>query len=119
MAEQPDFDPRFDPAFQRGFDAPSPSQEEPLPVDDPASLRSNPWVWALWIVAVVFTVGAIAAETYVTGGSLVPVSSVGTPTSVYVMPLVLVSLAPWFLGAGLAAFIGVLLLSAVRWRPRG
>jgi hypothetical protein len=115
------FDPRFDPAFQRGFDGPPPVQPTEAPAESPdvPGLRANPWVWALWIVAVVFIGAAIGFEVLVTGGSLVPVSSVGTPTSVYIMPLVVSSLAPWFLGAGLAALVGVLLVSALRWRPRG
>jgi uncharacterized membrane protein YedE/YeeE len=97
-----DFDPRFDPAFQRGYQAPA------VPDGPSAGLRRNPWVWSLWIVGVLLTGGGILAQ--------LPWEPAGGPESAYVIPALLAALGPWFLGAGLAAIVGVMLLHAVRWR---
>jgi hypothetical protein len=94
-----DFDPRFDPAFQPGYEPPA--AVEP-------NLRRNPWVWALWIVGVIFTLGGVAAQ--------LPWEPAGSPEGAYVIPALFAALGPWFLGAGLAAIVGVMILHAVRWR---
>lgn len=111
MTDQPEFDPRFDPAFQRGFEG-TPLVE---PIEQRPGSRRNPWVWALWGVAVVCTaVGVVgfAQESVVTLVATTTVTGV-------LLPLLVKALAPWFLGTGLASLVSVLTISAVRWRPRG
>jgi hypothetical protein len=111
------YDPRFDPAFQRGFEGSAAPVERGEPVVEVAKLRHNPWIWALWGVAVVFTTAGVIG--------LIPVqASFGwvaerpDPVTAFILPALFHGLAPWFLGTGLAALIGVLIISAVRWRPR-
>lgn len=127
------FDPRFDPAFQRGFEGvvatsdyesvgePAPVEvaveavSRPIAVDaPPPTLRANPWVPALWIVAAVLIVLGIAGQTaaeVITAGP-----TADTPLVEYVIPALLRALSPWLLVAGLLAGIGVMFLHAARWR---
>jgi uncharacterized membrane protein YpjA len=69
----------------------------------------------LWVVAVVFTLGGIAGLTWAEAAQLDRTSA----TVALVVPAVVAALAPWFVLSGLAAAVGVALLAAVRWRPRG
>jgi hypothetical protein len=127
------FDPRFDPAFQRGFEGAVASFEkvateelsveevppevvsQPLQADAPTpSLRANPWVPALWVVAAVLIVAGIAGQTIAETITAGPTAE--TPLVEYVIPALLRALSPWLLVAGLLAGIGVMFLHAVRWR---
>jgi hypothetical protein len=123
------FDPRFDPAFQRGFEGAVAARSEevsveevppevvsqPLQADAPTpSLRANPWVPALWVVAAVLIVAGIAGQTIAETITAGPTAE--TPLVEYVIPALLRALSPWLLVAGLLAGIGVMFLHAVRWR---
>lgn len=72
----------------------------------------NPWLVLLWVVAGVL-LGAGAAlisqsgPAAGTGDSVVPV---------FVLPAVVLALAPWLVGTGLAAVVGAVLVHALRWR---
>ncbi len=148
-----DFDPRFDPAFQRGFDqsrvepvetSPTrPSRVEPGEtspsrphVDEsrrvesrrvelvetsppnaalPPTLRGNPFIPALWIVAVVFTAAGVWAQYFAQTLTYSPTAP--TAAQEYVLPAVLSALSPWLFTAGLAAGIATLVIHALRWRP--
>jgi hypothetical protein len=136
-----DFDPRFDPAFQRGFNAASakPASEpgvggpegvaspvaEPAvvrPVESPsagareADARGNPWLRALWVMAAAFVVIGIAgqwiAQQLFAGGA-----SSGSVVTAYVWPSILQALSPWFLVAGLISAIAAVTIKAARWAP--
>jgi hypothetical protein len=138
-----DFDPRFDPAFQRGYDGrmPGPVVEpvrpvvervgsvvEPVETPPPAvelveasaeplryETRGNPWLRALWVVAAVFTVTGLLA-TYA-AQSLMQGANTSSAIDYYVLPLTVSQLAPWFTVTGLFAGVAALVLNAIRWRP--
>ena len=138
-----DFDPRFDPAFQRGYDGrmPGPLVEpvrpvvervgsvvEPVETPPPAvelveasaeplryETRGNPWLRALWVVAAVFTVTGLLA-TYA-AQSLMQGANTSSAIDYYVLPLTVSQLAPWFTVTGLFAGVAALVLNAIRWRP--
>ncbi len=138
-----DFDPRFDPAFQRGYDGrmPGPVVEpvrpvvervgsvvEPVETPPPAvelveasaeplryETRGNPWLRALWVVAAVFTVTGLLA-TYA-AQSLMQGANTSSAIDYYVLPLTVSQLAPWFTVTGLFAGAAALVLNAIRWRP--
>ena len=138
-----DFDPRFDPAFQRGYDGrmPGPVVEpvrpvvervgsvvEPVETPPPAvelveasaeplryETRGNPWLRALWVVAAVFTVTGLLA-TYA-AQSLMQGANTSSAIDYYVLPLTVSQLAPWFTVTGLFAGVAGLVLNAIRWRP--
>ena len=145
MASEPqNYDPRFHPAFQRGYPdgggtepparvpAPPPARvpevtpppvgrhAEPREADDRVdaaapSLAGNPWVRVLWVAAPVLTVGGIAAQVY---AQQLFSQSTGVIFD-YVLPSLLQSVSPWVVAAGLASGVGVTLLHAIRWRPKG
>ena len=138
-----DFDPRFDPAFQRGYDGRMPGPVvEPVrpvvervgsvvePVETPPPVvelveasaeplryetRGNPWLRALWVVAAVFTVTGLLA-TYA-AQSLMQGANTSSAIDYYVLPLTVSQLAPWFTVTGLFAGVAALVLNAIRWRP--
>lgn len=89
-------DARYDPAFQRGYEEPPP----PEPVR-----RRNPWLAVLWVLAGLFILGGVAV--------LVVVPSADSAFDVFVLP-VLQAIAPWLVGAGLAALVAAVTLHAVR-----
>lgn len=126
----PLFDPRFDPAFQPGFrEAETGAVPRPEPrggsrndeataipsreFPDPAPLAGNPWVRVLWIVAIVFSLGGIAAMAWSETAQLERESA----AAALILPVVVAGVAPWFVLTGLAAGVGVAILAAVRWRP--
>ena len=93
-------DERYDPAFQRGFSPPPEALEGPRP--------RNPWLIALWILAALLLLtGAflLTQSAPVVGDSVIPV---------YVLPAVVLALAPWLVGTGLAAVVGATLVHALR-----
>ena len=130
-----DFDPRFDPAFQRGFDGPgvdrgaTPARRvEAVPSSaveptstrvetslSPPTLRGNPFIPVLWITAAVFTIAGTAGQYFATFLNYsAPASSAALE---YVLPSVLIALSPWLFAAGLALGVATLVIHALRWRP--
>jgi len=138
-----DFDPRFDPAFQRGYDGrmPGPVVEpvrpvvervgsvvEPVETPPPAvelvetsaeplryETRGNPWLRALWVVAAVFTVAGLLAA--YAAQAMMQGANTSSAIDYYVLPLTVSQLAPWFTVTGLFAGVAALVLNAIRWRP--
>lgn len=138
-----DVDPRFDPAFQRGFEsttprvegasrvepvetsAPTPPRVEPVEpsqvtpprveLADPPPAR-NPWLAVLWIKAAVLTIAAVVAQYIATEITYSPTAP--TATQEYVIPAVFGALAPTLFAAGLATAIAALVIHALRWQPR-
>ena len=139
-----DFDPRFDPAFQRGYDGaagpvrpavePARSVVEPVetaratrsvvepvetgrPAVEPLryDTRGNPWLRALWVVAAVFTVAGMLAA-YAAQATMQGANT-SSAIDYYVLPLTVSQLAPWFTVTGLFAGVAALVLNAIRWRP--
>lgn len=130
------FDPRFDPAFQRGFEGAAGARTEPagtpetleapesaadeavasrfIATDAAPPLRANPWIAVLWITAAVLIVAGVAGQTVAEVITAGPTAE--TPLVEYVVPALLRALSPWLLIAGLLAGIGVMFLHAVRWR---
>ncbi len=118
-----DYDPRFDPVFQRGHEDDLPRRVVPAPVAEPvpvsvvgnpASLRGNPWVVVLWVLALGLSAAGLWATWY--AQDLYASPTIGNVESYYVMPAVLSAIAPWLLGVGLLALVAVVFLHAVRWR---
>ncbi len=137
-----DFDPRFDPAFQRGFDRsdntpttgelpapqrPAVEREVIEPVEfssaeirfgvvERIDTRGNPWLRCLWVIAAAFIVVGVAGQ-WIAQNLFSTGASSGSVISSYVIPSVLQSLSPWFLVGGLIAVIAAVTINAVRWRP--
>lgn len=108
MASQPssgEFDPRYDPAFQRGYRPPA---SPPAP-----AVARNPWIGGLWIMAALFVAAGVAGQVV----ALLPPDD-SSAASYHLVPALAGALAPWFGGAGLASVIGVVILNAARWRSR-
>jgi hypothetical protein len=103
-------DPRYDPAFQRGYEAPVSSVVEPVE----ASRRRNPWLVVLWILAIAFTASGIAALYYSTAALSSP--NLDNTVAFYVVPQLVQAVAPWLVGVGLATLSGVVFVHAVQWR---
>ncbi|CAN5342157.1 hypothetical protein BH11ACT4_BH11ACT4_15670 [soil metagenome] len=142
MSDDRDFDPRFHPAYQRGYEGvvdaaaapsrPAPHAAPPLPaqgpaaapaphapaaalVDDPAdtpSRKANPFVITLVVISAALL-----------GGGLYLVVSIrrlfadvqGSTSFDYVTLQVLIGIAPIAIGLGVATALGVLFVYAVRW----
>jgi hypothetical protein len=104
-SEQQGLDPRYEATFQRGFE-PEPEQEEGQ------KPRRNPWLVVLWVLGALMTVGGLA-------GLIRGLQADPNPTDVLevVLPQVLLVVAPWLVGVGLATLAGAVFLHAVRWRP--
>ena len=122
-----DFDPKFDPAFQRGFDGPvvggraSPTRPaehvDTSPAVELPTLRGNPFIPVLWITAAVFTIAGAAGQ--FVGTWLSYSGSASSAALTYVLPAVLIALTPWVFAAGLAVGIAALVIHALRCRPTG
>ena len=140
-----DFDPRFDPAFQRGYDGRTaapvrPAVERARPVVEPVETpppavelvetpaapvappetfryetRGNPWLRTLWVVAAVFTVAGLLAA--YSAQAMMQGANTSSAIDYYVLPLTVSQLAPWFTVTGLFAGVAGLVLNAIRWRP--
>lgn len=138
-----DVDPRFDPAFQRGFESTTPrveaaSRVEPVetssaqpppvepvetsPVTAPpvaaadSSPTRNPWLAVLWVTAAVLTIAAVVAQYIAIEITYSPTPP--TAAQEYVIPTVFGALAPTLFAAGLATAIAALVIHALRWQPR-
>ncbi|NYF09579.1 hypothetical protein HDC94_000735 [Leifsonia sp. AK011] len=141
-----DFDPRFDPAFQRGFDGaversatPAPRVEsvpsasvEPTPV--PAEVQRQvvepvetslptqlPTLRGNPFIPVLWITAALFAIAGAAGQYFATFLNYSAPASSaaleYVLPSVLFALSPWLFAAGLALGIATLVIHALRWRP--
>ena len=130
-----DFDPRFDPAFQRGFDGrtrPASKQTDdaapespPLVRIDPdaAALadpepedllarRGNPFLVALIALAVALTVGGLALVFQL---RTIFADSTASSEFDYITLQTLTIGAPILVGLGIATGVGVLFVLAARW----
>ncbi|MGX5682144.1 hypothetical protein [Schumannella luteola] len=125
------FDPRFDPAFQRGWDGPEPATTtapeparvaspdrivvtaEPEPDFEPDARRLNPFLLALAAVAVALVVAGLGMASAVSSGfnAQGPTSQVD-----WAILQVLMIASPVTALLGVATGIGVLFVFAVRWR---
>lgn len=98
-----------------------PRRDEPLPpVDDdaaadswPPPLTGNPWVRVLWVIAVVFTVGGIAAQVW---AQEMYGRNVSVAMDAIIIPNLLQALGSPMVMIGLATGAGTALLHATRWR---
>jgi hypothetical protein len=160
-------DPRYDPAFQRGYQgapvatsvAPAPITQEhaapasvsPGPVtsvptapagdldgatqthpdadasdntvpplrDTPPPLRTNPYIYALGIMGVVFVVGGIGIELWTSYSSMSASGGYeGTPVSTMIAQNVAYVVTGPLITVGLAILAGLLFFAGVRWRSR-
>ena len=135
-----DVDPRFDPAFQRGFEpvvepveTTTPLVElvettrprvepvetslvEPVETARRAAPDRNPWIPALWITAAVFTIAGALTQYVATRIRFTPTAD--SAAIEYVIPEVFGTLSPVLFAAGLATAIATLVIHALRWQPR-
>jgi hypothetical protein len=130
-------DARFDAAFQRGYDstdgfisvrAPAAGTDAFTEItnalsasgarrQDPNPVVRNPFVVALWIVAVaLFVLGAAAL--FWSNSTFLGIYRSGPGDPSYVLAVLASSLAPWLISIGLGTAIGVLFLQAYRWAAR-
>jgi len=106
-------DPRFDPAFQRGYVEPEPEASTSRPVD--VAAPRNPWLALLWVLAALLTLGGVAALLVVGAVELAPPSD---PFTFYVLTALLAGLAPWLVAAGVFGMVGAVFIHALEWRRR-
>ncbi len=142
-----DYDPRFDPAFQRGFDGSSGNpgtvessrlkrsmveravveRDVVQPVQTylgeirSATVERSETARNPWLHAL-WVIAAVlivggVAGQWISQDLFSTGASSGSVISSYVLPSVLQSLSPWFLVAGLIAAIAAVTIHAVRWRP--
>lgn len=116
-----DVDPRFDPAFQRGFEPIPDSRVEPVEASTPVepvetSPTRNPWIPTLWITAAVFTLAGALTQYVATQVRFSPTAD--SAAIEYVIPEVFGALSPVLFAAGLATAIATLVIHALRWQPR-
>lgn len=128
-----DYDHRFNPAYQRGHEddyvtAPQQQAAEPAArrLEEPtvllsetaareqSSLRGNPWVAVLWVLAIALIAAGVAAQWFAQA-MLTNARTVSAQT-LYVVPAVLAELSPWLVAVGLVSLVAVVMLHAVRWR---
>ena len=135
-----DFDPRFDPAFQRGYDGPilpttkatdatataapplvsiDPTVAAPLEqadVDVAPDRRGNPFLVALAAIAVALTAGGL---TLVFQLRTIFAENQSSASFDYITLQTLMIGAPILAGLGIATGVGVLFVYAVRWGRGG
>ena len=71
----------------------------------------NPWLVVLWVLAAVL----VASGAWLVWQSTLSASGTGADVvPVFVLPAVFSALAPWVLGAGLAAVVGAVFVHAQR-----
>ncbi len=139
-SDSDEYDPRFDPAFQRGYDGPVFAEDRrPVRVDrdvaEPSrtevrsdqleaaivvqltqpSLKGNPWIVVLWVLGIGLTLAGLIGS-WVAQSRLVD-QVAATAIDYYVIPNVIQTLAPWAFAIGLAVIAAVAVLHATRWRP--
>src|SRR5688572_8514843 len=106
-------DPRYDPAFQRGYVESEAAASTPRPMD--ATRSRNPWLALLWLLAALLTLGGVAALLIVGAVELAPPSG---PFTFYVLTALLAGVAPWLVASGLVAVVGAVFVHALEWRHR-
>ena len=89
-------DPRYDPAYQRGYVEPEAAASTPRSMD--ATRSRNPWLALLWVLAALLTLGGVAALLVVGAVELAPPSD---PFTFYVLTALLAGVAPWLVCSGL------------------
>lgn len=106
-------DPRYDPAYQRGYVEPEPAASTPRSMD--ATRSRNPWLALLWVLAALLTLGGVAALLVVGAVELAPPSD---PFTYYVLTALLAGVAPWLVCSGLVAVVGAVFIHALGWQRR-
>ena len=139
-SDSDEYDPRFDPAFQRGYDGPAfTEQKRPVEVEaetaNPTraefrrdqleaaivvqltqpSLKGNPWIVVLWVLGIGLTLAGLIGSWQ--AQSRLVNQAAATAIDYYVIPNVIQTLAPWAFAVGLAVIAAVAVLHATRWRP--
>ena len=106
-----DFDPRFDPAFQRGYVDVTVAPPAQQPAERPVPPPRNPWLVVLWVLA-----GTLLAAGV--GGYLWAVTQKNPDYEVtsVVYPAVVAALAPWLVTVALLALVLAVFVHALRWR---
>ncbi len=133
MSDDRSFDPRYDPAFQRGWDGPAAPVTSPAPrpaeperivvapervsadegVDgDESRRRLNPFLIVLGVVSIALVVAGVWMASRVSDGF----SQQGPSTQVdYALLQVLMIASPVTTLLGVATAVGILFLLAARW----
>jgi hypothetical protein len=132
-----EIDPRFNPAYQPGFDpskhspvaAMAPAavplvEDEPVSVDQPdpapaaitAVRRRNPVLIALWVLSALFVASGIYGLQLIGDRVAVLGDNGGFGGADYYLLQSYVILAPLLIALGLATAVGTLFVFAVRWR---
>jgi hypothetical protein len=131
-----DIDPRFNPAYQPGFDPskhvaapPAPVApaivEEPVPVErfetvpevTPAR-RRNPLLVTLWVLSALLVASGVYGLQLIGDRVAVLGSTGGFGGADYYLLQSYVILAPLLIGLGIATALGTLFVLAVRWKPK-
>ena len=124
-----DFDPRFDAAFQRGYDGPPPSsQKQPtepaaqsVPLirvdadvsrEEPVERRANPFLIALTIASIAFVSAGLVLVFQLR--ALFGDTQASADFDYITLQTLMIG-SPILVGLGLATGIGVLFVYAVRW----
>jgi hypothetical protein len=133
-----DIDPRFNPAYQPGFDpskhSPEPTatvpvvDDEPAPIEQPAasvavaparatlSRRRNPVLVALWVLSALFVASGVYGLQLIGDRVAALGKSGGFGGADYYLLQSYTILAPLLIGLGLATALGTLFVLAVRWK---
>ncbi|CAN5345909.1 hypothetical protein BH11ACT4_BH11ACT4_16090 [soil metagenome] len=115
-----DFDPRFDPAYQRGyvagFDgeagaAVTPAESSAPQAANDAKAQRNPWLVVLWVLGAVLLGGGVAGYVWAASQANPDYEVTGV-----VYPAVVRALAPWVTVVGLGAVVLAVYVQAVQWR---
>lgn len=129
-----DFDPRFDPAFQRGYDAPvrpakasRPTESEavssvPVPnseerpsaksESEAAPRRTNPFLIALTALSAAMIAAGLVVATRL--GDIFNSTQFNSELDYVSLQIVMIG-TPILIGLGIATGVGVLFVFAVRW----
>jgi hypothetical protein len=108
------------------------AEEEPAIQDvaePPARQRFNPWLAALWVLAILLVALGVWGQVSRIADVLDPTSSYypgfgdeqyETPSvqSYYVLPVVLATFSPWFFALGFGGVIAAITVHAVAWVRR-
>ena len=109
-------DARYDPAFQRGYDAPEPIAAEPG-LDAPR--RRNGWLALLWVAGAVLLVLGVGPTLYyalTASGSYQLVTTGEQYFAASMLPILIREVSPWLVTSGIAAVVGAVFIHARDWR---
>lgn len=127
-----DFDPRFDPAFQRGYDEPVRSVKASRPIESeavssvsgpsieersdaepaPEPRRTNPFLIALAALSAAMIAAGLVVATRL--GDIFNSTQFNSELDYVSLQIVMIG-TPILIGLGIATGIGVLFVFAVRW----